>query len=354
MKQVTLKQIAERAATSVGTVDRALNNRGRISPETKKKILTIAEELGYQPNKIASALSRGRSYRIAVLYPRFPGYFVDEMTEGLQKAIDHFSHYKLEIVPFRCDHLNPQSQLDAIRMIDFSSFDGFCLNASGEELSPYIDEIVDMNIPVATFNSDIHHSKRLFHVGMDAFMSGRVACDLMGKMMQGKGKILAVPGYNSVISHKERIQGFLDAAQNYPDIQIIQEGEYRDSASIAEDLARDMLTKYSDITGIYTVSSPGTIGAGRYLESLPKEKRTLLVGYDTNTDIEDLLKKDICTFVIYQNPAAQIHYAVRYMAEYLLFKNLPREEMYFLPPQIVVKENIDYYLHLEDKFTFVD
>ena len=73
MKQVTLKQIAERAATSVGTVDRALNNRGRISPETKKKILTIAEELGYQPNKIASALSRGRSYRI--LISPFSGIF---------------------------------------------------------------------------------------------------------------------------------------------------------------------------------------------------------------------------------------------------------------------------------------
>lgn len=354
MKQVTLKQIAERAETSVGTVDRALNNRGRISPETKKKILTIADELGYQPNKIASALSRGRSYRIAVLYPRFPGYFVDEMTEGLQKVIEHFSHYKLEIVPYRCDHLNPPSQIDAIQAIDFSKYDGFCLNASGEELSPYIDRIVDRNIPVATFNSDIHHSKRLFHVGMDPFMSGRVACELMAKIMHGKGKILAVPGFNSVISHKERIQGFLEAARNYPGIEVVQEGEYRDLAAEAQELARSMLEKHGDITGIYTVSSPGAIGAGWYLETLPREKRPLLVGYDTNNDIRRLLEQDVCTFVIYQNPAAQIHYAVRYMAEYLLFKSLPRREMNFLPPQIVVKENIDYYLHLEDKFTFAD
>ena len=47
MKKVTLKQIAELADTSIGTVDRALNGRGRINEVTKQKILQIADELGY-------------------------------------------------------------------------------------------------------------------------------------------------------------------------------------------------------------------------------------------------------------------------------------------------------------------
>ena len=83
MSQITLKQIAERAGTSVGTVDRALNNRGRISPSTKEKIIKIADEMGYQPNKIASALSRSKRLRIAVIYAKYPAYFVDEFTAGL-------------------------------------------------------------------------------------------------------------------------------------------------------------------------------------------------------------------------------------------------------------------------------
>ena len=49
-KKVTLKQIAELAEVSIGTVDRALNNRGRINTETKDKILKIADELHYKPN----------------------------------------------------------------------------------------------------------------------------------------------------------------------------------------------------------------------------------------------------------------------------------------------------------------
>ncbi len=46
---VTLQQIAEAAGVSRGTVDRALNNRGRIRPEVEERIKKISQEMGYQP-----------------------------------------------------------------------------------------------------------------------------------------------------------------------------------------------------------------------------------------------------------------------------------------------------------------
>ena len=47
----TIKEIAERAGVSRGTVDRALNNRGRIKPEVAERILAIAKELDYHSNR---------------------------------------------------------------------------------------------------------------------------------------------------------------------------------------------------------------------------------------------------------------------------------------------------------------
>ena len=44
---VTIQQIAERAGVSRGTVDRALNNRGRINPEVEEMVKKTAEEMGY-------------------------------------------------------------------------------------------------------------------------------------------------------------------------------------------------------------------------------------------------------------------------------------------------------------------
>ena len=62
--------IADKLGVSVSTVNRALINKGRISEETKRKILKTAEEMGYRPNVQAKALSSKDTLRIAVLCPR--------------------------------------------------------------------------------------------------------------------------------------------------------------------------------------------------------------------------------------------------------------------------------------------
>jgi DNA-binding LacI/PurR family transcriptional regulator len=58
---VGIKEVAERAGVSITTVSHALNGKGRISPETRKRVYEIAELLGYQPNATARHLAGGRS-----------------------------------------------------------------------------------------------------------------------------------------------------------------------------------------------------------------------------------------------------------------------------------------------------
>ena len=52
---VTVKQIAELANVSRGTVDRVLNNRSGVSEATRQKMLKIAKELHYVPDFLAKA-----------------------------------------------------------------------------------------------------------------------------------------------------------------------------------------------------------------------------------------------------------------------------------------------------------
>ncbi len=69
----TLKDIAEKAGVSIGTVDRIMHNRGRFSPETAEKVRRIMEELDYRPNLMARHLSRSAECRIGLFLPSRTG-----------------------------------------------------------------------------------------------------------------------------------------------------------------------------------------------------------------------------------------------------------------------------------------
>ena len=57
-EKIRIKDIAERAGVSVGTVDRVLHNRPNVSPKALEKVNKALEEMDYKPNMYASALPR--------------------------------------------------------------------------------------------------------------------------------------------------------------------------------------------------------------------------------------------------------------------------------------------------------
>lgn len=60
----TLKDVAARAGVSTAAVSQALNDRGTLRAETRQRILDVATELGYAPDRYAAALRRGRTMSI--------------------------------------------------------------------------------------------------------------------------------------------------------------------------------------------------------------------------------------------------------------------------------------------------
>ncbi len=66
---ITIKDIAKEAGVSYATVSRALNNREDVKPETRRKVLELAKQMGYQPNAIARSLVNQRTNIIALIVP---------------------------------------------------------------------------------------------------------------------------------------------------------------------------------------------------------------------------------------------------------------------------------------------
>ena len=64
---VTIHDVAREAGVSHTTVSRALNNKGEISPDTRTRILAVAEQLHYVPSSVAQALASGATKTLGLI-----------------------------------------------------------------------------------------------------------------------------------------------------------------------------------------------------------------------------------------------------------------------------------------------
>jgi 2-keto-myo-inositol isomerase len=86
-KQVTRKDVAERAGVSVAVVSYVVNDGPRpVSSETKAKVEKAIEELGYYPNELARSLSRRKSATIGLITPRLTNPVYAEIAASLESV----------------------------------------------------------------------------------------------------------------------------------------------------------------------------------------------------------------------------------------------------------------------------
>lgn len=113
---VTIKDIAERAGVSFSTVSKALRDSPLVQNKTKQHILSIAKEMGYQPNIAARSLVSKRSGAIGVVWPSIEraalSTLITKINEQLEKqgyvtllsmsnidsAIEIFRRYQVDAI----------------------------------------------------------------------------------------------------------------------------------------------------------------------------------------------------------------------------------------------------------------
>ena len=68
---IRIVDIAKMAGVSIGTVDRVIHNRGKVSEENRKKVQAILDMVHYQPNLMARSLASKKQYRLVAITPFF-------------------------------------------------------------------------------------------------------------------------------------------------------------------------------------------------------------------------------------------------------------------------------------------
>lgn len=86
-KPVTIAQVASHAGVSLSTVSKALNGRGQLRDETRRRVLASADELGFQPNLVARSLLSGLTYTVGILTTDSIGRFTIPLLTGAEDAL---------------------------------------------------------------------------------------------------------------------------------------------------------------------------------------------------------------------------------------------------------------------------
>src|ERR1700675_1093710 len=136
-----IHRIAEMANVSIGTVDRALHGRGGIKDATRKRILQIAQQIGYSPNLAARALSVAKSrVRIGVCIPKEIRFFYDQLWGGVVDEARHFEQLGVEFLNRPVETLG-EGDIEVFKELIESRVDGIVITAgSPKELTPLINE----------------------------------------------------------------------------------------------------------------------------------------------------------------------------------------------------------------------
>lgn len=353
MAVVRIKDIAEKAKVSTGTVDRVLHNRGRVSEEVRQNVLRIAKELNYEPNLNARALVSNRTYNIAALIPDpTADAYWQAPRMGVEKAGNELKQYGLNITQFVFDPHKVASFREAADKVTDKDFDGILIAPIfyRESLS-YFSRWKRRSLPFILFNTHIPDYEPLSYIGQDSYQSGFLAGKLLHLGQPQAATFLVAHIDEDVLNSSHLIkkeQGFVDyfSQNNSSTLHKVIQADLQncfDKAACAEQL--DLLLKENPaITGIFVTNSKASIVA-EYLFT-KKIENIRLIGYDLMEKNLEFLNKGVIEFLINQNPKGQGYHGIYALADHLIFKKKVNPIKY-LPLDIITKENLYYYIEAD-------
>lgn len=210
-KKVNIKDIAKLANVSHTTVSRALNNKLRIRPETKEKILAIAKELGYRPNFIARSLVMRRTKTLGLVITNIANPFYTELAQGIEKTATQLG-YSIILCSTQSD-ISTEKQY--IEMLRSKGVDGILFSSAHME-DPNIVSLAEEGFPIVLVNRRTYHpvvKEKVDYVGVDNILGGFLAVEHLIRL--GHQRIGVIGGSAESSVGMERLEGGKRALQIY-------------------------------------------------------------------------------------------------------------------------------------------
>jgi len=279
-KQVTVKDIAKRLRLHYTTVSKALRDHPDISPATKHRVVSLAEELDYHPNSIAKSLKKQATSTLGVIVPSIKNDFFSAVISGIEEVA-----YGGEFNTVVCQS-NENAEREAIHV--------------GTLIS---NRVAGVLVCVAQTTMSGAHFRALQRQGIPLVFFDRVCPDVeAGKVVvddyggalkavrhlidSGHRRIAHAAGPKNVSICRERLRGYLSALEQNGILfnrELVAYGGLEEKDGTAA--CRKFLARKTGIDAIFAVNDPVALGVYREIRrnGLKIPDDIALVGFGDNT-----------------------------------------------------------------------
>ncbi|GAB6009828.1 substrate-binding domain-containing protein [Dysgonomonas reticulitermitis] len=347
IKKYRIKDIAELAGVSTGTVDRVIHNRGEVSLESRKKVEEILTRIDYYNGSSLLQKEKNRRFRVLAILPQHTD---GDYWHAVKKGIEHVAYYSTNIElklsflyynqfdMYSCREIfNKALSLKSNAILIGPSF--------YDETLLFANQLFIRDIPYVFIDTSVENTKPLAFFGPHPYQTGVVQAKLLTAILEN-GKDIALfqakrVGDKTSMQSLTRSYGFITyLKENFPLIKVYS-GEYDYGNKKESDLLLDRLFNgYHNIGGAVVFDTKGYLIA-EYL----KERNIAnikLIGFGTSKKNIACLKEGTIDFLISERPEYQGEAALRIAIDYLLYNKTANIENY-TPIDILIKETIDFY-----------
>lgn len=206
-KQVTIREVAALAETSISTVSKYLNSRPYVSEQARERVAAAIKALEYVPNHSARSLVRGQSGIVGVLIPSFQNPYQSDLLDGMNSSAAMLG-IKLLVATSGNASKSDNHMLTGLLN---SGVDGIIMTSAHMTDRNLIKPIA-ARIPVVLAGRHID-DEEIDYVVIDNCTGGKLAASHLAKL--GHQQIAYIDGPSDIVDFSERRAGFMRQLQEY-------------------------------------------------------------------------------------------------------------------------------------------
>lgn len=334
-----IKEIAKLAGVSVKTVTRAYKRDTVISPETRERILKIAKENGYRPNRAAGRLA-AKTIVIGICYAGTTESFNRELAAGIADAAKKLENSRIRLIPRYVSYMSDEaSYISVLDEFADAGVDGIITTYSGTS-----DRIVQRYAGLREKKTRLvllnNENRELFDfsVTSNIEMTGKMAAELISVIAPDRSCAV----FTGELRNRRHagIAGHFSCAAAKRGLSL--SGVYDlDYLPCPEDeLLKRLISDGLGSAYITTGNSADIIDA---LDRADPGRRIRVIASDIFPHTEKALKSGRVCAIIYQNPYKQAKTSLLRLYA-MIAEDAVVPPCIMTPPQIILESNIGWYL----------